>query len=129
MPKRILIADDEPDAVQLLEFYLQRAGFELAVATDGEQAVQLARETPPDLIVLDLLLPKRDGFEVCKALRGEPRTARVPVLMLTAFSSAEACETGLELGADDYLVKASSPREIVARINKLLERGTTSVVA
>jgi two-component system phosphate regulon response regulator PhoB len=129
MKKRILIVEDEADAVKLLEFYLQRAGFELTVATDGEQALQLARASPPDLVLLDVMLPGLDGFAVCRLLRQEPRTAAVPVLMTSALAMEFAQKQGLRLGAIEYLVKPFSPRELLARIEQILGRATEGIPA
>ncbi len=119
---RILIVDDEPDAVDLVEFNLTAAGFAVVTAADGAEAVRRAREDEPDLIVLDVMLPKLDGLEVCKLLRREPATARVPILMLTARAAEIDRVLGLELGADDYVTKPFSPRELVLRVKGLLRR-------
>ena len=119
---RILVVDDEPDAVELVEFNLTAAGFTVATAADGAQAVRSAHEQPPDLIVLDVMLPELDGLEVCKLLRRDPATARVPILMLTARAAEIDRVLGLELGADDYVTKPFSPRELVLRIKGLLRR-------
>jgi DNA-binding response OmpR family regulator len=114
--------DDEPEAVELLEFNLKKAGFEVIAATDGAQALKTARSALPHLIVLDLMLPEIDGLEVCKMLRRDPATARIPIVMLTAKAAEVDRILGLELGADDYLTKPFSPRELVARIQALLRR-------
>ena len=115
--------DDEPEAVELLEFNLKRAGFDVLTAADGAQALRKARSTAPNLIVLDLMLPEIDGLEVCKMLRRDPATARIPIIMLTAKAAEVDRIVGLELGADDYVTKPFSPRELVLRINKVLRRG------
>lgn len=127
MSKRILVVDDEADATQLLEFNLRRASFDVQTEASGAAAMRAALAAPPDLIVLDLLLPDVDGFAVCELLRSDPRTARVPVLILTAFSSEDARVIGLELGADDYLVKPFSPRELILRLERILERRRLAV--
>jgi DNA-binding response OmpR family regulator len=114
--------DDEPEAVELLEFNLKKAGFEVIAATDGAQALKTARSALPHLIVLDLMLPEIDGLEVCKMLRRDPATARIPIVMLTAKAAEVDRILGLELGADDYLTKPFSPRELVLRVNKVLRR-------
>jgi two-component system phosphate regulon response regulator PhoB len=120
---KILVVDDEPDAIELITFNLQNAGFQVVTADDGAAALRKARSTAPDLIVLDLMLPEIDGLEVCKLLRRDPATAAIPILMLTAKASEVDRILGLELGADDYVTKPFSPRELVLRIRKLLERG------
>ena len=120
---KILVVDDEPDAIELITFNLQSAGFQVVTAEDGAAALRKARSAAPDLIVLDLMLPEIDGLEVCKLLRRDPATAAIPILMLTAKASEVDRILGLELGADDYVTKPFSPRELVLRIRKLLERG------
>ena len=120
---KILVVDDEPEAVELVEFNLKQAGFSVMTAADGAEALQKARATPPDLIVLDLMLPEISGLEVCKMLRRDAATASVPVIMLTAKAAEIDRVLGLELGADDYITKPFSPRELVLRIQKLLQRG------
>ena len=123
MKSKILVVDDEPEAVELLEFNLKKAGFEVIAATDGAQAIRQARSGLPSLIVLDLMLPEIDGLEVCKMLRRDPATARIPIIMLTAKAAEVDRIVGLELGADDYVTKPFSPRELVLRVNKVLRRG------
>jgi two-component system phosphate regulon response regulator PhoB len=125
--QRILVVDDEPDAVELVEFNLKNAGFDVVTAADGSDALKKARTFSPDLIVLDLMLPEVDGLEVCKILRRDPATAGVPVIMLTAKAAEIDRVLGLELGADDYITKPFSPRELVLRVKSLLRRGQTAV--
>jgi DNA-binding response OmpR family regulator len=120
---KILVVDDEPEAVELVEFNLKQAGFSVVTAADGAEALNKARATPPNLIVLDLMLPEISGLEVCKMLRRDPTTAAVPIIMLTAKAAEIDRVLGLELGADDYITKPFSPRELVLRIQKLLQRG------
>jgi len=120
---KILVVDDEPEAVELLDFNLKQAGFSVIAATDGAQALTKARSALPSLIVLDLMLPEIDGLEVCKMLRRDPATARIPIIMLTAKAAEIDRIIGLELGADDYITKPFSPRELVLRIKKVLQRG------
>ena len=115
--------DDEPEAVELLEFNLKKAGFDVITATDGAQALKKTRSVLPHLIVLDLMLPEIDGLEVCKMLRRDPATSRIPIIMVTAKAAEVDRIVGLELGADDYVTKPFSPRELVLRINKVLRRG------
>jgi DNA-binding response OmpR family regulator len=121
MPK-ILVVDDEPDAVELICFNLKASGFEVTSAADGAAALKAARLHLPDLILLDLMLPEIDGLEVCKLLRRDPATAAIPIVMLTARAAEIDRVLGLELGADDYVTKPFSPRELVLRIRKLLDR-------
>ena len=123
MKSKILVVDDEPEAVELVEFNLKKAGFDVITATDGAQALKQARSVQPHLIVLDLMLPEIDGLEVCKMLRRDPATARIPIIMLTAKAAEVDRIVGLELGADDYVTKPFSPRELVLRVNKILRRG------
>ena len=120
---RILVVDDEPEAVELVEFNLKQAGYAVSTAVDGAEALKKARSQTPDMIVLDVMLPEMDGFEICKTLRGEAATARTPILMLTAKAAEIDRVLGLELGADDYLTKPFSPRELLLRIKKILSRG------
>jgi len=120
---RILVVDDEPEAVELVEFNLKQAGYAVSTAMDGAEALNKARSQTPDLIVLDVMLPEMDGFEICKTLRNEAATARTPILMLTAKAAELDRVLGLELGADDYLTKPFSPRELLLRIKKILARG------
>lgn len=119
---KILVVDDEPEAVELLEFNLKQAGFSVISATDGAQALTKARSALPSLIVLDLMLPEIDGLEVCKMLRRDPATARIPIIMLTAKAAEIDRIIGLELGADDYITKPFSPKEMVARVRAVLRR-------
>jgi two-component system phosphate regulon response regulator PhoB len=122
MKSAILVVDDEPEAVELVEFNLKQAGFNVTTAADGEEALKKAKATLPSLIVLDLMLPEIDGLEVCKLLRRDPATAGIPVIMLTAKATEIDRVLGLELGADDYITKPFSPRELVLRIRKILQR-------
>jgi DNA-binding response OmpR family regulator len=122
MSNKILVVDDEPDALELIEFNLKGAGFEVATAMDGESALKKARELLPALIILDLMLPEIDGMEVCKTLRHDSATAQIPIIMLTAKAGEIDRILGLELGADDYVTKPFSPRELVLRVKGLLRR-------
>ncbi len=119
---RILVVDDEPEAVELVEFNLKQAGYAVITAADGAEALKKARAQRPDLIVLDVMLPEMDGFEICKSLRLDPATAKVPIIMLTAKAAEIDRVLGLELGADDYLTKPFSPRELLLRVKKILAR-------
>jgi two-component system phosphate regulon response regulator PhoB len=122
MKTKILVVDDEPDALELVEFNLRQAGYEVSSAADGAEALKKARSTIPDLVVLDLMLPEMDGLEVCKVLRRDPATARIPIVMLTAKAGEVDRILGLELGADDYITKPFSPRELVLRVKNVLQR-------
>jgi two-component system phosphate regulon response regulator PhoB len=114
--------DDEPDAVELIQFNLERAGFEVIAAEDGQTAVEQARTQAPDLVLLDLMLPEVDGLEVCKILRRDRNLAALPIIMVTAKAAELDRVLGLELGADDYVTKPFSPRELVLRVKNLLRR-------
>jgi two-component system phosphate regulon response regulator PhoB len=122
---KILVVDDEPEAVELVEFNLKQAGYSVVTAADGAEALNKARATQPSLIVLDLMLPEVDGLEVCKMLRRDPATTGIPIVMLTAKAAEIDRVLGLELGADDYVTKPFSPRELVLRVKKLLQRDHT----
>ena len=123
MKQKILVVDDEPEAVELVEFNLKQAGFEVATAVDGDEALKKAKANLPALMVLDLMLPEIDGLEVCKLMRRDAATAKIPILMLTAKASEIDRVLGLELGADDYVTKPFSPRELVLCVKKILDRG------
>jgi two-component system, OmpR family, phosphate regulon response regulator PhoB len=116
----ILLAEDEPQTAQLIAFKLKQAGFAVAHAPDGEQALALVASSQPVLILLDGLMPVMDGFEVLRRLKEDPRTRAIPVIMLTARARDKDVVTGLELGAADYIVKPFSPSELVARVRKVL---------
>lgn len=117
--KRVLVVDDDVKTVELVKLYLSRDGYRVLAAYNGEEALRLARENRPDLIVLDLMLPGVDGLEVCRTLRNE---SDVPIIMLTARTTDEDKLTGLGLGADDYVSKPFSPRELAARVRTVLRR-------
>ena len=119
MRRKILVVDDDPKTAELLRLYLDREGYQALVAHDGRQALDLARQRRPDLIVLDLMLPMVDGLDVCRILRAE---SRVPIIMLTAKTTEDDKLLGLDLGADDYVTKPFSPREVVARVRAVLRR-------
>jgi len=118
----ILVVDDEPEIVELVRYNLSREGYRVLDASDGESALERIYQSPPDLVVLDLLLPKRSGIEVLEAIRGDPRTRSMPVLLLTARSTEMDKLIGFERGADDYLTKPFSPKELVARVGAVLRR-------
>lgn len=120
MRNKVLVVDDEQSIVTLLKYNLEQAGFEVITAMDGEEGRQLALSEGPDIIVLDLMLPKLDGMEVCKELRQQ--RVMTPILMLTAKDDEFDKVLGLELGADDYMIKPFSPREVIARVKAILRR-------
>ena len=119
---RILIVEDEPDILNLLAFNLENSGFETIKAVDGYDALEKARKEAPDLVLLDLMLPKLDGFEVCRKIRENPGLKHIPIIMLTAKGEEVDTITGLELGADDYVTKPFSPKELILRIRAILRR-------
>jgi two-component system, OmpR family, alkaline phosphatase synthesis response regulator PhoP len=120
--KKVLIVEDETDLVKLLKYNLEKEGFKVNYATDGTVALAEARRDPPDLVILDLMLPGLDGLEVCRQLRRNERFVRTPVLILSARSEEADRIVGLELGADDYVTKPFSTREVIARVRALLRR-------
>jgi len=120
----ILVIDDERDLIDLVRYNLEKEGFEVIAATDGQSGLEVASKHAPDLVVLDLMMPGFDGLQVCQRLRADPRTARMPVIMLTAKATEADRIVGLELGADDYITKPFSPREVVARVKAVLRRVT-----
>ncbi len=122
MKEKILIVEDEKDIVKMLDYNLKKEGFKVLAVSDGEGGLALANRELPDLVILDLMLPGMDGLEVCKALKKESKTASIPIIMLTAKSQESDKVIGLELGADDYVVKPFSPRELIARIKAVLRR-------
>jgi len=122
MKEKILIVEDEKDIVKMLDYNLKKEGFRTISARDGEDALDYAAHEHPDLILLDLMLPGKDGLEVCKELKKDNKTSAIPVIMLTAKSQEADKVIGLELGADDYVTKPFSPRELIARIKAVLRR-------
>ena len=126
MTERILVVDDEADLLELVEYNLKEAGYSVTTAKDGASAMAEVRRQRPDLIVLDLMLPDIPGTEVCKRLRRDPETESIPIMMLTARGSEVDRVVGFELGADDYVTKPFSPRELVLRVNAVLRRATAA---
>ena len=120
MSQKVLVVDDEQSIVTLLKYNLEKAGYIVEVAYDGEEALEKVNEIQPELVVLDVMLPKKDGIEVCKTIRSDKNL--VPILMLTAKDDEFDRVLGLELGADDYMTKPFSPREVVARVKAILRR-------
>ncbi len=120
--QRILVVDDDKQLVRLLRTYLEQTGYQVLVAYDGESALHIIRRERPDLVLLDLLLPDRDGWEVTRVVRGDPGLTGLPVIILTARADDQDKIVGLELGADDYVTKPFNPREVVARVRAVLRR-------
>jgi DNA-binding response OmpR family regulator len=120
MSKRILIVDDEPNIVISLEYLVKREGYEAAIAPDGEAALAALAEQTPDLVVLDVMLPKMNGFELCERIRADPRWRDTKILMLTARGRETEVARGLRLGADAYVTKPFSTKDLVAQMNELL---------
>ena len=128
MPREtILIIEDERNILELLDYNLSQEGYAVLKATDGSSGLELARQKKPGLILLDLMLPELDGLEVCKILKQNDKTASIPIIMLTAKSQEMDKVVGLEIGADDYMTKPFSPRELMARIKAVLRRGRESL--
>jgi two-component system alkaline phosphatase synthesis response regulator PhoP len=120
MNKRILVVDDDREVVRLMRAYLEQAAYEVLVAYDGETAVQILRRDRPDLVLLDLMLPGRDGLDITRLVRSDPALAQIPIIMLTARIEDTDKIVGLEMGADDYVTKPYNPREVVARVRARL---------
>ena len=123
---KILVVDDEIYIVHILDFSLGMEGYEVITALDGEQALEKARAEKPDLIVLDIMMPKLDGYETCKMLKGEDGTREIPVILLSAKGRNVDQKIGFEVGADDYITKPFSPRKLVERINAILGQSSPS---
>lgn len=122
MKEKILIVDDEKDILKILSHNLSKEGYRIFEANDGEEALDMAVREMPDLVILDLMLPKIDGLEVCRELKSKDKTKNIPIIMLTAKSQEVDKVLGLELGADDYITKPFSPRELLARVKAVLRR-------
>jgi two-component system, OmpR family, alkaline phosphatase synthesis response regulator PhoP len=127
--QKILVVEDEPDIAKLVSYNLAQERFKVLTAENGEQALKLIQREKPHLVVLDLMLPGLSGMEVCKILRDQPETAKLPILMLTAKAGETDRVLGLEMGADDYLAKPFSPREMVARVRAILRRANNAAGA
>lgn len=122
--RNILVVEDEEDILELVEYNLAKNGFRVSAVSSGEAALRAIQSDPPDLVLLDLMLPGVDGLEVCKLLKSDSRTAKIPVVMLTAKGEESDIITGLELGADDYIAKPFSPKVLIARVRTVLRRRT-----
>ncbi len=120
--KRILVVDDEIYIVHILEFSLTMEGYNILTAFDGEEALRVIEQERPDLVVLDIMMPKLDGYEVCRRLRKDERFSALPVILLSAKGRSIDREVGLQAGADDYITKPFSPRKLIEKIRELLER-------
>ncbi len=120
MPHSVLVVDDEPNIVLSLEFLMEQAGFEVRVARDGEAALRALEQDAPDLVLLDVMLPKRDGYDLCQIIRGNPDWEKVRIIMLTAKGRDVERDKGIALGADDYITKPFSTRELIERVRKCL---------
>ncbi|MCZ6789992.1 MAG: response regulator [Chloroflexi bacterium] len=127
MGKRVLVIEDDPSAARLVEYALEKEGYKVDVAVNGVEGLRKVQEEEPDLIILDVMLPGLDGFEVCHRMRADPGTAHVPILMLSAKAHATDRFTGLKVGADRYLAKPADPAEILACVKSLLtEKGAAA---
>jgi two-component system alkaline phosphatase synthesis response regulator PhoP len=120
--KKILIADDEPDILEIISYNLQLHGYEVITAKDGDQAIQKAKQSLPDLIILDIMMPKKNGIEVCKILRSQPEFADTIIVFLTALNDELSHVKGLEFGADDFISKPISPKVMVSKVNSFFRR-------
>jgi two-component system alkaline phosphatase synthesis response regulator PhoP len=125
--KRILIADDEPDILEIVGYNLAKEGYEVFKAKDGNEAIELAKKTNPDLIILDIMMPKKTGTEVCAILRTQPMFEKTMIIFLTALSDEASQIKGLEIGADDYVNKPISPKVLISRVNALFRRANNHV--
>ena len=121
MSRSVLVVDDEPNIVLSLEFIMKQAGFEVRVARDGDEALGAIEASPPDLVLLDVMMPNRDGYDVCQTIRANPAWKGIHIIMLTAKGRDIEREKGMALGADHYITKPFSTREVVARVQQFLE--------
>ncbi len=121
MSRSVLVVDDEPNIVLSLEFIMRQAGFEVRVARDGDEALGAIEASPPDLVLLDVMMPNRDGYDVCQTIRANPAWKGIHIIMLTAKGRDIEREKGMALGADDYITKPFSTREVIARVEQFLE--------
>ncbi|HET9762013.1 MAG TPA: response regulator [Casimicrobiaceae bacterium] len=121
MSRRVLVADDEPSIVTAVEFLLRREGYEVEIARDGREALELIEASPPDLVVLDVMMPQKSGYEICRSIRGRDDWRHIKVIMLSAKGRDAEVTKGMALGADAYVTKPFSTRDLVARVNTLLE--------
>lgn len=131
MAYKILVVDDEPSIVRLMEFILARQGHEMLVAVNGEEALQAVKTHCPDLVLLDIMMPRIDGYEVARTLRADPATAQLPIIMLSAKAQEEDIQKGIDVGVNEYITKPFSPEQLVHVVTEYLNRlnGTESPVA
>ena len=122
MPKKILVVDDEPNIALSVEYLMKRQGYEVTIANDGQQALDMLAEQIPDLMILDVMMPHKNGFDVCIEVRSNDAMSRLPILMLTAKGREAEMKKGLSLGADAYITKPFSTHDLVAKVNELLAR-------
>lgn len=120
MAKKILIVDDDPDAIHILKVVLERGGYRVITARDGHQALQKMNDEEPALILLDIMLPKKSGFEICKIIKADPKRCGIPVLMLTGEASLPSLRQAVQLGANDYLVKPIDPASLIRKVEEYL---------
>jgi two-component system phosphate regulon response regulator PhoB len=125
----ILAVDDEEDILELVRYNLEKEGYIIHTATSGEDAVRMIKKSPPDLVILDLMLPGMDGLDVCKSLKNDPKTKQIPIIMLTAKGDESDIVLGLELGSDDYVTKPFSPKVLRARVKAVLRRGEVGLAS
>lgn len=125
MTKKVLIVDDEPNIVLSVEFLMQREGHDVVTAGDGQEAIEILARSKPDLMILDVMMPRKNGFEVCAEVRADPELSGMPILMLTAKGREAEMKKGLSLGADAYITKPFSTHELVTRVHELLNREET----
>lgn len=123
MTQRVLVVEDEPHILDSLSFLMKQAGFDVRLARDGDAALRMVESAPPDLVLLDIMLPRRDGFDVCRTIRANPHWEDVRIIMLTAKGREPDRRKGMQLGADEYITKPFSNREIVERVHKVLDGG------
>ena len=128
MNANILIADDEPNQLELMSFNLSNAGYSIIKATNGKEAIELIETHSPDLIILDWMMPKMSGIDVCRTLRSRPETKQIPIIILSARSEDSDKSLGLDTGADDYISKPFSPKELISRVNALLRRSRPALI-
>ena len=128
MNANILIADDEPNQLELMSFNLSNAGYSIIKATNGKEAIELIENHSPDLIILDWMMPKMSGIDVCRTLRSRSETKQIPIIILSARSDESDKSLGLDIGADDYISKPFSPKELISRVNALLRRSRPALI-
>ncbi len=126
MPFKILVVDDEPPIVRLMGFILARHGHQILSAVNGEQALEMVREHNPDIVLLDIMMPRIDGYEVARTLRADPKYARLPIIMLSAKAQEEDIQKGIEVGVDEYITKPFSPEHVVHAVHDQMKRAQSA---